>query len=178
MQYNTYGDDELVKEMDQLVSVSSRPATQPEIEYFNTLVENQCRDLCTSGKCNADCCGCVSFPERHFMMLKKLIPESKEYFPAKVKEGQDTYIKPITKDCKCVFLTNKNTCAIHNSHLRPAVCKRFGEDRIEPLFACTHINQDLAEEINEFGRVYLENQANAGNSVASRILDKLNSDEE
>lgn len=147
-------------------------------EYFNTLKENQCHELCTSGKCKADCCGCVSFLEAHFRILKKLIPDNKEYFPVKTKENGFTYIKPVTPNFKCVFLTDSHTCAIFGSHLRPAYCKRFGEDPSEPLYACVHINEECRKEIEEFAQVYLQGLANQGNPVAKSMLKSSEDKEE
>lgn len=142
--------------------------------YFNTLSNGECLDLCNSGKCNADCCGCVNILESHFKRLKKFIPEGKEYFLAKVKDNGDDYVKPITSNYKCVFLTDSNSCSIYNSHLRPEVCRRFGCDSREPLFACVHINQELKSEIEDFQKEFLKSQTSMGNSVAKSILTELN----
>jgi hypothetical protein len=145
-------------------------AAASQSEYFNTLQENQCHELCSSGKCKADCCGCVSFLEVAFKKLKKLIPEGTEYFLTKTKENGFTYVKPVTPNFKCVFLTKNHSCAIYNSHLRPSYCKRFGEDKVEPLYACTYINEEMKDEIQEFAKTYLAQQAGNGNPVAKRIM--------
>lgn len=140
--------------------------------FFNTLEEGQCKGLCDSGKCSAECCGCVNIYEPYFRRLKHLIPDGKEYYPVKIKEGTETFIKPMTKNFKCVFLSDSNSCLIYNSHLRPEYCKRFGEDPTEPLFACTHINPETKEVIEDFCKTYLEGAANAGNVIAKHLLDR------
>ena len=163
---------EKVKE-DVRKRLSAQKNQDSTLDFFNTLKENQCNELCQSGKCNADCCGCVNILESHFKLLKKLIPDNKKYYPIKIKDEGFTYIKPITENCKCVFLTDSNSCAIYNSHLRPSVCKRYGEDSKEPLFACIHINKEMEAEITEFCQTYLQRQASSGNLMASHILKSL-----
>lgn len=132
---------------------------------FNTLEENQCHKLCSSGTCQADCCGCVSMREAYFKRLKKLIPTGTEYKVFTYKENGETYVKPITLNHKCVFLTKQNACIIHDSHLRPELCKRFGEDKLEPLFACIHINQEVKDEIEGFQQAYLSMCKQEGNPL-------------
>ena len=163
----------LLEQQNQKVSVSSRGAHSGEFfitNFFNTLKENQCNEFCQSGKCKADCCGCVNILEAHFKLLKKFIPDNKEYFPVKLKENGFTYIKPMTKNFKCVFLTDSNSCAIYGSHLRPSYCKRFGEDAKEPLYACIHINEEMKSEIEEFSKIYLQQQADLNNPIAKKLL--------
>lgn len=157
----------------QQISVSFQPE-EPK-EYFNTLKENQCKNLCSSGKCHADCCGCVNILESHFKSLKKFIPEDKEYYPVKFKEDGYVYIKPMTKNYKCIFLNKDNSCSIYHSHLRPSICKRFGEDATEPLFACTYINEEMKSEIEEFSRLYLQQQAAQNNPIAKTLIKDQNS---
>jgi hypothetical protein len=145
-------------------------AATSQSEYFNTLQENQCHELCSSGKCKADCCGCASLLESSFKRLKKFIPDNTEYHLVKTKENGFVYVKPVTPNFKCVFLTKDCSCSIYNSHLRPEYCKRFGEDASEPLYACTYINEEMKEEIQEFARLYLAQQARNGNPVAKHVL--------
>lgn len=154
--------DEILKE----AFASSKP------EYFNILRPDECSLLCSSGKCKAECCGCVDFLEHDFRQLRKFIPDGVKYEEYKLKIGGNTYVKPLTENCKCVFLSKENSCLIYNSRLRPVYCKRFGEDRTEPLFACVHINEELTEYIDEFSRLYLLNQMQNGNPIAAEILSK------
>jgi hypothetical protein len=148
-------------------------AAASQSEYFNTLQENQCHELCSSGTCKADCCGCVSFLEGHFKTLKKFIPDGAEYHLTKIKENGYAYVKPVTPNFKCVFLNKDHSCAIYNSHLRPDYCKRFGEDKSEPLYACTYINQEMKAEIEAFAKLYLAQQAGAGNPVAQHMMKQI-----
>ena len=144
-----------------------------DLNYFNTLKENQCFDLCTSGKCKADCCGCVQMLENYFRVLMKYIPKDTEYKIHRWKENGDYWVKPVTLNYKCVFLTSGNTCAIYKSHLRPDICKDFGTDPTEPLKACMHINEDKIDIIKEFAKTKLEQLKSAGNPIAKDILDNL-----
>lgn len=141
--------------------------------YFNTLKENQCHELCSSGKCKADCCGCIDMLESYFKLLKKYIPLSKEYKIHKYKHNGYKYVKPVTLDYKCVFLSEENSCLIHDSHLRPKICQEFGMDPTEPLKACMHINEESAEIIQEFAKTQLERLKDQGNPLAKDILDGL-----
>lgn len=164
--------ERLRKKQNEPISASFHPE-EPK-EYFSILEENQCKNLCSSGKCNADCCGCVNILEAHFKKLKKFIPDGKEYYPVKFKDPIDgcVYIKPMTQNYKCVFLTDSNACSIYYTHLRPSICKRFGEDKTEPLFACLHVNEEMKNEIEEFQRLYLQQQANQSNPIAKTLLQK------
>ena len=137
---------------------------------FNTLCDGQCKELCESGICKADCCGCISFREAFFKRLKHLIPDGKEYHLIPYKDKGEDYVKPMTLNGKCVFLSDTNSCVIYGHHLRPDFCKRFGEDKHEPLVACTHINQEFKEVIQEFYKVFLQGQAQRGNSIARDML--------
>lgn len=138
-------------------------------EYFNILRPGECDLLCSSGRCKADCCGCVSFPEKDFKKLKKFIPDDAEYYEYRFACDDVDHIKPMTANFKCVFLSKTNSCLIHDSALRPEYCKRFGEDRVQPLFACVHINQEMKAEIEEFARLYLESLAEENNAVIKAI---------
>lgn len=139
--------------------------------FFNTISEEQCHQFCQSGKCKADCCGCVSLLESHFRILKKLIPVDKEYFLYKYKESDGfNYVKPITPNYKCVFLSESNSCSIHESHLRPAICRRYGSDEVEPLYTCMYVNEEFKDIIQDFAKVYLQKQTSNGNVIASHIL--------
>lgn len=140
-------------------------------EYFRTLSEGQCKEFCTSGKCQADCCGCVPFPKQYFKALKKLIPAGNTYSPYEYRDRLNgfSYIKPLTKNGKCVFLTSENLCAIYGSHLRPQMCRNFGMDASNPLTACVHINEEFKDLIEEYGHAYLDYLASTGNSIASHI---------
>lgn len=129
--------------------------------YFNTLEAGECKKLCSSGACNADCCGCVPILEGYYKKLKKFIPDSKEFTEIHfTDENGYSYIKPFTSNFKCVFLSDSNECLIYNSNLRPDICKRYGEDPREPLFACVHINKEVQSEIEQFCSLYLESKKN------------------
>lgn len=158
----------------ELASSRIHAAANITNSYFNTLEEGQCCELCKSGVCHADCCGCVSILEGHFKILKKFIPDGTEYTPIRHKgdDGMD-YIKPITKSFKCVFLSKTNNCLIYKSHLRPEICKKFGEDKTEPLFACVHINPEAKKELEEFARTYLQKQSLQQNPMATHILNVM-----
>jgi hypothetical protein len=148
--------------------------TEEGKSYFKTLCEGQCKELCTSGKCKADCCECMMFLESHFKILKKFIPKGKVYYLHAYKDNGDRYVKPFTDDEKCVFLTSDNLCAIHDSHLRPELCRRLGMDGTNALFACHHINEEFKELIDEYKISYLEYLARSGNPIAAHQLKRMN----
>lgn len=155
----------------------SEPKVSSKSEVsLNVLEEGQCKELCQSGACNADCCGCVSFLESHFKALKKFIPdENQEYYLEKYKDNGFKYVKPLTKNQKCVFLNKNNSCSIHHSHLRPNYCKCFGEISTNPMSACIHINKDVEKELAEFRYYFLLKEARNGNEVAKFTLEQFKS---
>lgn len=158
---------------DQVQEILKEAENSCPKEYFNTLRPGECDLLCSSGRCNADCCGCVDFLESDFHKLKKFIPDNTVYYPHLFQsEDGSICVKPITKNFKCVFLSKENSCLIYDSTARPAYCKRFGEDKVQPLFACIHINPEMKAEIEEFARLYLANQTQDGNILAKTILEQ------
>lgn len=164
-------DNKEVKEFTEKTGLSEKAINQ--IPIFNTLKEGECEQFVSSGQCHGDCCGCVTFNERHFMQLKKFIPRDKEYFATKTKENGVAMVKPVTPNYKCVFLGKDSKCIIYNSHLRPQFCKDFGCNSKEPFYACPHINKEYKNELEEFAKIYLQAQSKAGNPLAMHILAQL-----
>ncbi len=114
---------------------------------FNT--NPDCLKLIKEGKCKADCCGCIPLNERYWRILKKHV-QTDDYKIFKFKSFGENMVKAVTKDFKCVFVKPDYTCAIHNSHLRSEVCKKFGQDATEPLLACPNINEDKKDFLAEY----------------------------
>lgn len=114
---------------------------------FNT--NPNCQELIKSGKCKADCCGCVPLNEGYWKILKKYA-QTNEYIIFRFKHNGEKFIKAITKDFMCVFVKPDFSCAIHHSHLRCEVCKIYGTDKNEPLLACPHINEDKQDFISQY----------------------------
>jgi len=136
---------------------------------FNT--NPNCTELIRQGKCKADCCGCVPLSEGYWKRLKKYA-QTQDYKIFKFKHNGEKFIKAITKDFKCVFVKADFTCAIHHSHLRSDVCKKYGHDETEPLLACPHINEDKKDFIAEYADKAIKNLAKKADPVALEYLNR------
>lgn len=114
---------------------------------FNT--NPNCTELIKSGKCKADCCGCVPIPERYWQRLKKLVRD-KEYkqMPFTTPNGQK-WVAAVSKDLKCVFLDSECKCLIYKSPMKPPICNQYGLNSTETLLACPHINEDKKQLISD-----------------------------
>jgi hypothetical protein len=155
------------------ISSSIGAGTTPVEDRDFFCINPDCKKLIAEGKCNADCCGNASMLLQYFKVLKKHISPDKEYKTHTFKSGSDVYVKAITPDFKCVFLDENLSCKIHSSHFRPEICKNFGCNATEPLLACTHINEDKKEIIQEFIKTYLQALSANGNPLAkAQVLDK------
>lgn len=136
---------------------------------FNTCPN--CTELIKQGKCQADCCGCVPINEGYWKRLKKYV-QTQDYQLFKFKHNGERFIKAVTKDFKCVFVKADFSCAIHNSHLRSEVCKKFGLDENEPLLACPHINEDKKEYISNYADNTMKKLARMADPAALEYLNR------
>lgn len=105
-----------------------------------------CKKLCDSGKCDAQCCGPVPFPVDAFnkYAYRAGVKKWEKLELMQDKAGQK-YVLAKTKDLDCIFL-DKNSCTIYED--RPEVCKLFGTS--EEL-KCPHLTKQgkLRKKQNE-----------------------------
>ena len=135
-------------------------------------INPNCTEFIKSGVCNADCCGCVPMLEGYFKVLKKFIPSDKKYEKTTFKIDGQKWVKALSPDFKCAFLDKNNFCTIHNSHLRPDVCKKYGSSKIEPLLACPHINEDKKQYISDVADKTLARLVDINDPIALEMLSR------
>lgn len=109
--------------------------------------------------------------ESYWKKLKKYA-QTEDYKLFKFKHNGDKFVKAITKDYKCVFIKEDFSCAIHNSHLRSWVCKKFGLDESEPLLACPHINEDKKDFLANYTDKKIKELARMADPAAIEYLER------
>lgn len=134
-------------------------------------INPNCVELIKQGKCKADCCGVVPIYEPYWKRLKKYAL-TKDYEIFKFKYQGETFVKALTKEFKCVFLSPDYKCAIHNSPLRSEVCKKYGLDDNEPLLACPHINEDKKDFISDYADNKIKELAKMADPAALELLSR------